>query len=897
MALEPGLRLGPYEIVEPVGSGGMGEVYKALDTRLDRLVALKILPPELTKNERRRARFEREARAISSLNHPNVCTLYDVGNARIEAEVSGETKMVRDSPSTLTPRPSTVHYIVMELCDGQTLARHLDNGPLPLDRVFEYGIQIAEGLAKAHHAGVIHRDLKPSNIAVTSEGIKLLDFGLAYQGATGETSDSSTTALREDLTEDGQLLGTVRYMAPEVLNGAKADERSDLFSFGVVLHEMLTGQPPFSGDTRAELTASILKDVPEPVRKRQPEAPRSLELLVARCLVKEPGKRWESAHDLAAHLREIREVTSHPESSGADPPPSRRWATLLVVIAMVAVIGLTVWLMNRSESPEPIVRMTITAPELADEVAASPGGNMVAYSAESPDQPYRILVRPLERFEATVLDSGHAPFFSPDGKWVGYRDGDTMKKTPVEGGAPEVLWTGRRFSRGATWSSDGYIYFAPSNSFTGIHRIPEKGGKVEVITVPDLEAGENNHRWPHALPDGRSILFTIRPLQVESFDDGRIAVLTLPERKWRVIHEGGHSARYTSGFVVFARGNDLWAAPVDRKTWSLTAKPRKVVEGVASDVWGGARFDLTSKGDLVYIRSSGPLNHSSFFLVDREGNQEPMGEVNLTVDKVSLSPDRKVFAFQAVGANDQIWTFDLKRKVGTRLTFERSDALYPIWSADGHSVYYMSVSENAVMEIEVDGSSPPQVLFRKGLRPLSSSPDGRMLLYAERLGTSNLDLGLLSLREEKIRSPLTQTTFSEMEGRFSPDGKWISYSTFEGSRWEVFIQSLEPTGGRWQASQGMSEPAFPVTARWSEDGKELFYRRGASVYAVRIVDTGEGLQISEPEYLLDLEGRALTWEVIGDRFLTIHTSIFDGSEAIEVVQNWRGELDRTFNDQ
>ncbi|HYC89376.1 MAG TPA: protein kinase, partial [Thermoanaerobaculia bacterium] len=535
MRLQPGMRLGPYRIERRAGSGGMGEVYRARDVRLARSVAIKVLSAEIAADARQRARLEQEARAISALNHPHICALHDLG------------------------REGDLDYLVLELCEGQTLAERLDRGALPLEQVLRYGIEIAGALSAAHRAGIVHRDLKPSNIMLTGSGVKLLDFGISSprRPPHGETDAHATTSFWPAMTEEGRQPGTLQYMAPEVLNGEEADARTDIFALGAVLYEMLTGKRAFAGAHRAGIIAAILEREPPPLREARPDTPPALESAIVRCLAKRREERWESAHDLSEMLRLI------PRLDAPAGPPSRR--RTLLAAGGIAVLASMAWVAGieraRHAGDEArVVRLSIPVnvpvPEnnveawVGDEWGGSPvaitaDGKRVAYTVIGPSS--MIYLRSLDSADSRPVEATELaglPFFSPDGGWLGFFNSGVLSKVPVGGGAPQVITT-PAVARGASWGSDGNIYFTVSAG-GGLWRVAEKGGPPRQLTTPDGAAGENSHRWPQLLPDREHVLFTIRTRRITSYDDASIAVLSLATGKWKVVLEGGTYGQYAA---------------------------------------------------------------------------------------------------------------------------------------------------------------------------------------------------------------------------------------------------------------------------------------------------------------------------------------------------------------
>ncbi|MBW3565532.1 MAG: protein kinase [Acidobacteria bacterium] len=889
MTLQSGLRLGPYEIVAPIGTGGMGEVYKAEDTRLGRPVAVKVLPAEFAEDIHLRARLDREARVVATLNHPHICVLHDVGEATARSGT-------RKDPSA---QESRFTYLVMEYCEGETLAERLERGPLPHDQLLGYGIEISEALAMAHRSGIIHRDLKPSNIMLTRSGAKLLDFGLARPLLDLVEGDSTTT-IRLDPTEEGRFAGTLRYMAPEVLSGKKADSRSDIFALGLVLYEMAGGRPAFTGESKADIVASILRDSPRPLREIDCTVRPALQYLVDRCLAKDPEARWESAHDLAEQLRWIRESATEPENAVRSWP---RWRFVAITALVVAAVAMAAaWALASRQArvdDRSVVRLSV--PLTGSEgvglghgtptVAVSPNSDSIIYSRVEQGAP-GFYVRRLDEFHAgTRIENGWMPFFSPDGRSIGFFSGRDIKRVSAGGGVPRTLATGvGGAGRGATWSRDGFIYYSRSSS-GGIWRVPADGGRPEEITVPDSSAGENSHRWPHALPDGESLLFTIRTEQMTSFDEARIAVLSLKTRQWRVIWEGGSCARYVDGYLFFGRDADIYTLPLDERRWAVAGKPRKVLEGV---VWspssGAAHFDVTDRA-LVYLPGTGSRS-TSLLVADRTGRTETLAKLDFDMVYATVAPSQERIALTVGAANDDIWTYDLPTGVATRLSFEPGDEVYPVWSHDETEVIYFSGQLKSIVAAPVDGAAPSRRLIASPGRPVSVSPDGSVLAFSRQAPETGHDIWFLPLTGNGVPRPVVRTPHNEFMPSISPDGKWLAYYSDHDKGTEVQIQSLE-SGKRWQVSAegvgtfwGRLWGGRPP--RWSADGTEVYYWRGNDLYFVEMERRGESLKPATPRLLFTIEG-IRSFDVFGDRFLLVKSNEEVG--PVNVVLNWSEELD------
>jgi len=619
-----GHRLGPYEIVAPLGAGGMGEVYKARDTRLDRTVAIKVLPSSLASDAQFRERFDREARAISQLDHPHICAVHDVG------EQDG------------------VSYLVMQYLEGETLATRLaaasarrDGPGLPLDQALTIAIQIAGALDCAHRAGIVHRDLKPGNVMLTGAGAKLLDFGLAKSSpaavAPGGASMLPTTP--PGLTAQGTILGTLQYMAPEQLEGGSVDARTDIFAFGALVHEMCTGKRAFEGKSGAGVVAAILEHHPVPISSLQSLAPAALDRVVTTCLAKNPDDRWQSARDLLRELKWIAEGRSSPDRVPESTTTTRRWltnATLAWGIALLSVIGFVAVLLMRTapapsfpSAPQAALRLTVTLPDGARLVhgafpalALSPDGSRLAYVAERQGVP-RLYLRQMDTFETREVpgsEGAATPFFSPDGQWVGFAGGGKLKKVSISGGQPIAL-ADAVLMWGATWGADDTIIFGQSD--VGLSRISSSGGQTSAATTLDSTAKEGGHLWPHLLPDGKSMLLTVGTIGT-NMERARIVLHSLESGKRRVLIEGGSNAQYVaSGHIVYGVGGSLMAAPFDLVSGAITGASVPILHGVTRSDVGVSQFSVSRTGALVFAPGPVMTPKRTLSWVDRIGTEIP----------------------------------------------------------------------------------------------------------------------------------------------------------------------------------------------------------------------------------------------------------------------------------
>jgi serine/threonine protein kinase/Tol biopolymer transport system component len=810
MTLSAGARLGPYEILSPLGVGGMGEVYRARDTRLERTVAIKVLPEHLSSSAEVRQRFEREAKTISQLSHPHICALYDVGNQ------------------------DGVEYLVMEYLEGETLAERLVKGPLPLEQTLRCGVEIADALDKAHRQGIVHRDLKPGNVMLTKSGVKLLDFGLAKAIAPSAPAGSLTALpTQANLTQEGTILGTFQYMAPEQLEGKEADARTDIFALGAVLYEMATGRKAFEGKSQASLIAAILDRDPDPVSAIQPMTPPSFDRVVKTCLAKDPEERWQSAHDLGSELRWILEIRSGGRT--AEPltgRPSRRrerFAWGAAILFLFTTVGLTVAYFNRATpSRRRPVRLQVVSPPdavLGWFAAVSPDGNWLAFTAAPANGTVSLWLRSLGSLGARSLPgtegAGH-PFWSPDSHALGFFAGGKLKTIDLSGGTPQTVCEASNDARGGTWGADGTIVFAPFFQ-GGLFRVPATGGEVSPTTVLDPVRKEQTHRWPSFLPDGRHFLYYASRGSGE--EPGEILVGSLDRGPPKRLLQSSSLALFAApGYLLYSRGGTLLAQPFDSKDLRLTGKPVPIAERLWSvGAMSGLRIvSVSSTGVLVYQTGSG--NATQLVWLDRSGRE--LGTLGPPADYYAprLSPDGTRLAegrSDPESTTSDIWLTDLTRNVSSRFTFDPADDVDPVWSPDGKRLFFAS-SRDGVQNLYQAASDRPgseELLLRSGAWKVADdvSPDGRFLIY-ETSTPTRIDLWILPLSGDRTPRPYVATPFGEFSAQFSPDGRWVAYVSNESGRAEVYVQPFPGPGGKWQVSTaGGSMPG------WRRDGKELFY--------------------------------------------------------------------------
>ena len=817
MTLRSGARLGPYEIVAPIGAGGMGEVYRARDTRLDRAVAVKILPAEFAQNAQFKIRFEREAKTISQLNHPNICTLYDVGD----------------------------NYIVMELLEGESLADRLAKGPLPLSDVLKCGVQIAEALDKAHRAGVIHRDLKPGNVMLTKSGAKLLDFGLAKSGVFEVRVDGAATQ-QKPLTQEGTILGTFQYMAPEQLEGLEADARTDIFALGVVLYEMATGHRAFEGKTKTSLIAAIVSGTPRPVSEARPLAPPALDHVITKCLEKDPDDRWQSAHDVAEELRWISDAGNIAVARVRRPTIRISAAGVSFALGVIlTALGLYA-LRSRFIAHRPTTRLTILTPldvSLASygprTPAISPSGRVIAYIGDRGGQ-HQLYIRKLDSLETIAVpgtEDATSPFFSPDSQWIGFGAGKYLQKVSTDGGTPQPICDAADV-RGASWKGD-MIAFVDGAS--GVMMVASAGGK------PRMVAHENVLGWPELLPDAETMLFS-----AYHGAKSEIIALSLRTGKRVSILPEGSRPRFVNGYLFFSRGASLLAVPFDRHRLRTTGPVIPVLDGIYTiPPYSGTLYDIAEDGTLLYASGGVTEPKRALVWVDASGRTTPILLPLQPYEEPRLSPDG---AHVAVAArtieNADVWSVDLVRSTLTRVTFDPAEDETAMWSGDGQRIAFAASragQPRAIYWRRADGVGGEEQLLSApvpGGHPHMSdfSPDGQFLAYTNFDPGFAGDIWIMSMLSGVSR-PFVRTVFNERAPRFSPDGKYIAYTSNESGRDEIHVQSFPAPGGKWQIS---NEGGREVV--WSPTGKQLFYRNGDKMM-VSDIDRKTSFRADSPRVL------------------------------------------------
>ena len=848
MPLTAGTRLGPYEIQSPLGAGGMGEVYRARDTRLDRTVAIKVLAAHLLSSSEFKQRMEREARAISALNHPHICHLYDIGSQ------------------------DGTDFLVMEFLEGETLAERLRKGTLPLPEILKIGIAIAEALAVAHRQGIVHRDLKPGNIMLTQAGAKLMDFGLAKPLLQNTTVASGTVpaftaaptltspSALSPLTTAGAIVGTIQYMSPEQIEGKEADARSDIFAFGAVLYEMAAGKRPFAGKSQISLASSILESDPEPISSTKPLTPSAFEHVVTTCLQKNPEDRYQTAHDIKLELQWIATERS-PNSAAAtsQPVPSRIGERLGWAVAVVAAIILSaaagIFLYHPTLSTRSI-RTVINPPEktsinLGGDAAGppvlSPDGNSIAFAATGADGKPMLWVRPMNSVEARLLpETGGAtfPFWSPDNQSLAFFTDGKLKTVELTTGSVQAVCDGQ-LGRGGAWAPDGTILFS-ANPSSPLLRVSATGGTPVELTKID-STQHTSHRWPFFLPDGKHFLYLALHHDPSKTANNTIYYASLDGKENRALFRSQSNAVYAAGFLLFARGDQLLAQAFDPAKGTLSGEPKIVAKGVMNDpaTW---HMDASAADDGLLVFGSGGIGDLQLVWMDRAKK-----EISTVVEKVAnlqgarISPQGDRIALQIDAGVNDIWVLDLARGVRTRLTFGPVANTSIVWSPDGKWIAYTSLRNGRfnIFRKQSDGSGAEELLVsdESQLLPTDWSHDGKFLIYSRSIPGAMLEV--LSLPFEGERKPQLVLPRGGA-AHLSPDGHWLAYTSAESGNPEVYVVAIGGGQGKWQVSSSGG-----TNAHWSADGKELYYITPTySLFAVPVKENGGALQFGAAEMMV-----------------------------------------------
>ena len=881
----------------------MGEVYRARDTRLDRTIAIKVLPSHLSSSPELKERFQREARAISSLNHPNICTLHDIG------------------------QQDGVDFLVMEYLEGETLQQRLLRGALPLKQVLEYGTQIAEALDRAHQAGIAHRDLKPGNIMLTKSGSKLLDFGLAKPvsalvagvGATGSLTPStptltlaSMTSQPDPLTREGMIVGTFQYLAPEVLQGKDADARSDIFALGAVLHEMICGKPAFSGKSQLSVMTAILENEPE----RIPQVPAPLEHIVHTCLAKDPAERWQNAREVARELRWAAHV-------GLEPSPSSGGATgRFSLFGLGAATGLVIAALVLStvryaarQAPGPPLLVSVIPPTGVfpdtwgrnGPSQISPDGQRIAFVGCKSETASRSIagnrdcsiwvqsLRSTEAREIAGTSSGYGPFWSPDGRDIGFFADGKLKRTAANGGPVQIVCNADD-GRGGSWGSKGTIIFAATRG-SPIYRVAAEGGTPVAITSskPALNLSDlGSHRWPYFLPDGEHFLYVSAPAGACSEGD-EIHFASLDNKRDVALMQACTNGVFADGYLIYWRDGNLVGQVFDPRRGVLSGAPAAIVEHAAFDAsFAFSAFSASEDGKLLYVAGQGPVG-AQLVWYDRTGKAlGTLGEA-IAYSSIAISPDGS----RAV-ADTQLQRILLLDSRGTRtlVTSAGHFGTYPVWSSDGRLVYFTSYEngEYSISAIAADGSASPEKLVtlekgQLGAAFLAASPDGKYLAFERLDQAANMGLYFVELRGDRKPHPFLAPSTNGSAPAFSPDGKWLAYESTQSGRNEVYITPFPDGGAQYQVStNGGERPA------WSHTGKEMFYRENLRLMSVNVNTAGHKVDLGNPAPLFEVAARNLSgrWYAVSPdgRFLMNTTPASAQTHRFELVVNWQAELNK-----
>ncbi len=882
MTLPAGFRLGPYEILSPLGAGGMGEVYRANDSRLSREVAVKVLPSHVSPTPEARQRFEREARTVSQLSHPHVCALYDVGR-------EGDTE-----------------YLVMELLEGETLGHRLARGALPIDQAMRFGAEIASALQAAHRKGIVHRDLKPGNVMLTKTGVKLLDFGLARAFETpivpGELTRAPTVTVAKDLTAEGSIVGTVPYMAPEQLRGEETDARTDVFALGAVLYEMSTGRRAFPGNDQATLISAILTFEPPPISEVRPVSPPGLDLVVRTCIAKDPADRWQSAHDVELQLRGIPSSgsTSRPNiAAAARPSPVATWLRTGAALAAAGALAIVVWQMRgrSATSPSGPVRFHVLPPGAggfnydveATFMAISPDGTQIAYVAwREKDVVPSVWLRSLSAFEARPIagtEGARSIVWSPDGRSIAFFTRDKLKRVDVAGGAPvPVCDIPAGGGKAGTWGRSDILFTSIQGA--ALYRVPASGGQPVIVIKADAAQVASRLAWPWFLPDGERYLYLSREI------DGQGSLMLVePGKPPRSIGRIASFFQYLEpGFLVYSREGTLVAQRFDWKSARISGDPVSVAERVRYFYSTGSAAFAARAGTIAY--QSEP-DASRLVWFDRGGHEVArLGAAGNYLD-LDLSADGKRLLFDRTRPGLEtfhIWSYDLERGIEAPVTNGLDTEVFPQLLPDGKSLVYSAVHGTPPLLRLRDMATGKETPMTEGRRafqtPEDVSPDGRTLVFVERAETGNFDIWTLALDGATKPVPLLQSSFDKQKVRFSPDGRFVAFTSNEAGRPELYVMPLDGSGERVRVSEGGAK-----LLRWGRDGA-IYYLAEDGKFTTQPVSTSPRLKVGAPTTLFTVGNRPwIDFDISPDakRILAIVPEIMGDERPLNVLVNWSPE--------
>ena len=874
-----------YIVTEELGRGGMGVVYRAEDTRLKRTVALKFLPPHALSSPEERDRFTREAQAAASLSHPAIATVFEIDE--------------RDGQ----------RFIAMEYIDGKSLKQKLEAGPMKIPEALDVAAQIAEGLRAAHEHGVIHRDMKSANVMVTEKGqVKIMDFGLAKLKGVSL------------LTKQGTTLGTVSYMSPEQARGEKVDPRTDIWSLGVILYEMVTGRLPFEGDFEQSILYAIMNSDPEPATGVRANVPVELDRILTKMLAKDPADRYQNVQEIPVDLRAVKSGlrsgssgttrVSIPAARVAAPTrPTQSSLLPWVVAALMAVVAVLAvwapWRSPRAQAGETRFSMAVPSGELLNivayrAVAISPDGRRVVYRASS-----ALYLRDMENPEPRMVpgtEHASSPFFSPDGRWLAFFAEGKLKKVALSGGAPVTLAEAPD-NRGGTWSRDGTIVFSASTT-EGLSRVSESGGPVEALTVRDTSRMERTHRWPSIFPDGKAVAYTVGSMDSpDYYDDATIEVLNVESGERKTVVQGASTAHFAlPGYLLYSRAGVLFAVEFDAGSLAVRSAPVPVLEGVIGDPTSGAmNYAVSEDGVLAYIPGDVEGGERSLVLLDMEGNATPYPAPPGGYAEPRMSRDgNRICLVIGAGKDYDIWVYDILRGTLSRLTFGGTNRT-PNWSPDGKYIAYWSnegVAVNSIYRKAADGSGAAEKLYGGPDRTYIDawSRDGSVMVLDQVSGQGQAsNIAVLTLTGEPSMTTFLATDFDEWQSSLSPDGRWLAYISNESGNYQVYVVPFPARGGKWQISTaGGFEP------HWAPDGSKLYYQNAGQMMVVD-VETRPSFSASQPRVLFNgyhplLMDSGMSYDITPDgrHILTTRSSREELLQNVNIVVNWVGSLEQLF---